>query len=83
MGNPLFENRNRNQGPVPGQNQGGIFGAIYNRMYQSNPQFRDLANSVNSQGIDEVCAQHGIDPNQVKNMKPSDMVNFLMQNGAM
>ena len=60
---------------------GGIFETIYNRMYRSNPQFRDFANQARGKSIEEVCAQHGIDPSQVRNMDQSKLVDFMAKNG--
>ena len=80
MPNPLFENQNRANGPAQG---GGIFGLLYNKLYQTNPQFRDFANSAKGKSIDQVCAERGIDPNKVKGMSENDMANFLAKNGLL
>lgn len=72
MSNPLFDNQ-----PQPG-NQ-GIFGLIkqlksggaeqmFNQMYQSNPQFRDFANSMKGKSPEQAFRENGFDFNSFKNM---------------
>ena len=72
MPNPLFENQ-----PQPG-NQ-GIFGlirqlrgggadAMFNQMYQSNPQFRDFANSMRGKTPEQAFRERGFDFDQIKGM---------------
>lgn len=77
MANPLFSRQN-----PPAPVGGGIFGAMFNRMYQNNPQFRDFANSMKGLSEDEMISKCGVDPNQVRNAvsNPSD---FFMKNGMM
>lgn len=72
MASPIFGNQ-----PQPG-NQ-GIFGlikqlrngdsqAIFNQMYESNPQFRDFANSMKGKTPEEAFKEKGFDYNQFKGM---------------
>jgi hypothetical protein len=72
MSNPLFDNQLQ-----PG-NQ-GIFGLIkqlksgnaqqmFNQMYQSNPQFRDFANSMKGKSPEQAFQEKGFDFSQFKNM---------------
>ena len=70
MSNPLFNNQ-----PQPG-NQ-GIFGLMkqlkggnpqemFNQMYQTNPQFRDFANSVKGKTPEQAFQEKGFDFNSFK-----------------
>ena len=70
--NPLFQND-----PKPGS--GGIFGligqlkggnaqALYDRMYQSNPQFRDFANSMRGKTPEQAFQENGFDFSQFKGL---------------
>jgi len=72
MTNPLFNNQ-----PQPG-NQ-GIFGLMkqlkgggaqqmFNQMYQSNPQFRDFANSMKGKTPEQAFQERGFDFNSFRNM---------------
>ena len=71
MSNPLFDNQSQ-----PG-NQ-GIFGLIkqlksgnaqqfFNQMYQSNPEFRDFANSMKGKTPEQAFKEKGFDYNSFKN----------------
>lgn len=72
MTSPIFGNQ-----PQPG-NQ-GIFGlikqlrggnsqAIFDQMYQSNPQFRDFANSMKGKTPEEAFKEKGFDYSKIKNL---------------
>ena len=72
MSNPLFDTQ-----PQPGnqgifglikQLQGGGAEQIFNQMYQSNPQFRDFANSMKGKTPQEALQENGFDYNSFKNM---------------
>ena len=65
MPNPLFNNQ-----PQPGDQ--GIFGLIkqlksgnaeqlFNQMYQTNPQFRDFANSMKGKTPEQAFQEKGFD----------------------
>lgn len=41
---------------------------IFNMLYQRNPRFRELADSVRGQNPMEACQQHGVDYNQLQNI---------------
>ena len=78
MPNPMFENR-QPQSPAKG---GGIFAAMFNRMYNSNPAFRDFANSMKGLSEDEMIRKCGADPAEVNRAK-QDPTSFLMGKGMM
>ena len=79
MPNPLFEPQYNRRQPVNG---GGIFGMLFNRIYQANPEFRDFANSAQGKSIDDICREKGIDPRKVTRMSPEEILQFLSQNGV-
>jgi hypothetical protein len=65
MPNPIFENQ-----PQPGDQ--GIFGLVkqlkgggaeqmFNQMYQTNPQFRDFANSMKGKTPQQAFQERGFD----------------------
>lgn len=54
---------------------------LYNRLYQTNPAFRDFANSAQGKSIDDICREKGIDPRRVKGMSTEEILQFLNQNG--
>lgn len=73
MPNPLFENRT----PRPGNQS--IFGlmsqlrnggaeSMFNQMYQTNPQFRDFANSMKGKNPEQAFKERGFDFNSFKGM---------------
>ena len=78
MPNPMFEG-SQQQAPAQG---GGIFGAMFNRMYNSNPAFRDFANSMKGLSEEEMIRKCGADPSQVEQAK-KDPASFLVQRGLM
>lgn len=72
MTNPVFDNQ-----PQPGNM--GIFGLIkqlrdgdpkatFDRLYESNPQFRDFANSMKDKPIEQAYQEKGFDYNQFKGL---------------
>lgn len=78
MPNPLFEPQGNRRQPVTG---GGIFGMVFNRIYQTNPAFWDFANSAQGKSIDDICREKGIDPRKVTGMSPEEILQFLSKNG--
>lgn len=50
---------------------------IFNMLYQRNPQFRQLADSVRGQDPREVCQQRGLDYNQLQNMDVNQVRQML------
>ena len=77
MANPLFESQK------PQKQGGGIVEMIYNKMYNSIPEFRDLANSAKGKSIEQVYAEHGQDYNRYKNMSEGDIAQMLSKNGLL
>lgn len=72
MPNPIFDNQ-----PKPGST--GLFGllgqlkggnpkAMFDQMYESNPQFRDFANSMKGKPIEQAYQENGFDYDQFKGM---------------
>ncbi len=72
MPNPLFENQIQpgNQGifGLIKQLKTGNVDSIFNEMYQTNPQFRDFANSVKGKSPEQAFREQGFDFNPFKNM---------------
>ena len=50
------------------QLKGGNAEQMFNQMYQSNPQFRDFANSVKNKTPEQAFQEKGFDFNSFKNM---------------
>ena len=75
MANPLFENNNNSQGG------GGIFGLVYNKMYQNIPEFRDLANNAKGKSLKQAYSEKGFDYNDYKNMSEDDIIALMHKNG--
>ena len=73
MPNPIFSNQPRtgDQGifGLIKQLRGGNPQALFDQMYQSNPQFRDFANSMKGKTPEEAFREHGLDYNQFKNLR--------------
>ena len=76
MPNPLFDRRRQ---PAPMQG-GGIFDSVFNQVYQSNPQFRDFANSMRGKTMEQACRENGVDPAQLFEAKKNPQ-RFLSQFG--
>jgi hypothetical protein len=72
MPNPLFENQTQpgNQGifGLIKQLKTGNVDGIFNEMYQTNPQFRDFANSVKGKSPEQAFQEQGFDFSPFKNM---------------
>ncbi len=70
-------------GPInPQMNQGGgpgnlIQNMIFNCLYQSNPKFRELANSVQGKTPEQAFQEQGLDYSQFKNISPAQIKNML------
>lgn len=47
----------------------GPSNAVFNQMYNSNPQFRNFANSVRGKTPEEAFKQKGLDFNDFRNLK--------------
>ena len=50
---------------------------IFNKMYQSNPNFRAFADQMQGKNPEEAFRQQGLDYNQFKNMNPNDIKRML------
>lgn len=74
MPNPIFANEQRSSNPIMGVLQGlrGAMGgnpqAMYEQMYQTNPQFRDFANSMKGKDLREAFSERGYDYDQIRGM---------------
>lgn len=73
MGNILFQNnRPKNNWPL-GQlaqiRRQGPSNVLFNQMYQSNPQFKQFADSMQGKTPQQAFQEHGLDFNQFKNLK--------------
>lgn len=71
-----------NQPPMnPQMNQGGsdslIQRMIFNRMYQSNPQFRQIADSVQGKTPEQAFREQGLDYSQFQNISPAQIIKML------
>lgn len=70
-------------GPTsPQMNQGGgpgnlIQRMIFNRMYQSNPQFRQFADSMQGKTPEQAFQEQGLDYSQFQNINPAQIKNML------
>ena len=70
-------------GSMPGPtNQGGgpgnlIQRMIFNRMYQSNPQFRQFADSMQGKTPEQAFQEQGLDYAQFQNINPNQIKNML------
>lgn len=76
-GNPM-----PNSMPAPiNQPQGGPSGLIqnliFNRLYQSNPQFRQFADSMQGKTPEQAFQEQGLDYNQYRNMDANQIKNML------
>lgn len=66
------------QGPT---NQGGPAGLIqnmiFNKMYRSNPNFRQFADSMRGRSPEEAFKEQGLDYSQFQNVNPNQIKNML------
>lgn len=81
MGNPQ---QNSMPGPINSQmpnQQSGPLGLmqnmIFNRMYNSNPQFKQFADSMQGMTPEQAFQQQGLDYNQYKNMTPEQVMRMM------
>ena len=73
MANPIFDKFGQNN-----KKSGSIFDILYNRLYDSNPQFRDFANNAKGKSIEDLCMQYGIDPKRVTGMSQEDVLSTIL-----
>lgn len=70
-------------GPInPQMNQGGgpgnlIQRMIFNSLYQSNPKFREFANSMQGKTPEQAFQEQGLDYSQFQNINPAQIKNML------
>ena len=77
---PAINGTPMGQGQIAPTNNGpGAFieRMIFNTMYRANPQFRQLADSVQGQSPEQAFQDRGLDPNQYMNMDPSVIQRML------
>lgn len=83
MPNPLRNPMPMPQGPGPSNPQqlGGpanfMQQMIFNKLYQSNPQFRAFADSMRGQNPQQAFQERGLDYNQFQNMDINQVRRML------
>jgi len=50
---------------------------IFNKMYQSNPQFRQFADSMQGKTPEQAFQEQGLDYSQFQNMNPAQIKQML------
>lgn len=74
MANPLFQNQANNSGnPISNMINSlkaqGPSEAVFNAMYNNNPNFRQFADTVRNKTPEQAFREHGLDFNQFRNQK--------------
>lgn len=77
MANILFQNlqkrKQNNNSPlydsISNLKNSGSSNAVFNRLYQTNSQFRQFANSVKGKSPEQAFSEHGLDFNQFRSFK--------------
>lgn len=74
MGNILFQNNPKPRGnsildQVNQLRQAGPSAALFNKMYNENPQFRQFADSMNGKTPEQAFRENGLDFNQFRNLR--------------
>ena len=74
MGNMLFQNSQKNSGNsvlsmINSLKSQGPSNAVFNQMYQNNPNFRQFADQVRNMTPEQAFSQYGLDFNQYRNLK--------------
>ncbi len=81
MGQGMGNNQVPNSMPGPTNQGGGPVGLmqrmIFNRMYQSNPQFRQFADSMQGKTPEQAFQEQGLDYSQFQNVNPAQIKNML------
>lgn len=72
MGNILFKDSPQPQGnsilsQIQQVRQAGPSSIVFGKLYQSNPQFRQFANSVKGKTPEQAFSEHGLDFSQFSN----------------
>ena len=69
------------QGQVGATNTGGPMNLmqrmIFNKLYNTNPKFRDLADRVRDKTPEQAFQEQGLDYNQFQNIDPTQIKNML------
>lgn len=69
------------QGPVGATNTGGPMDLmqrmIFNKLYNTNPKFRDLADRVRDKTPEQAFQEQGLDYNRFQNIDPVQIKNML------
>lgn len=63
--------------PMGGGPMNMIGQMIFNRMYQSNPQFRQFADSMQGKTPEQAFQEQGLDYSQYQNVNPAQIKNML------
>lgn len=67
-----------NQPPVNNGGSGNMIqNMIFNKMYQSNPQFRQFADSMRGKTPEQAFQEQGLDYSQYQNIGPEQIKNML------
>ena len=74
MGNMLFQDSPKNSGNsvinmVNNLKAQGSSSALFNQMYQNNPNFKQFADQVRNMTPDQAFSQYGLDFNQFRNLR--------------
>lgn len=67
-------------GPMAGQTNGSMNfmqRMIFNKLYNSNPQFRQFADSMQGKTPEQAFQEQGLDYNQFQNVNPNQIRNML------
>ena len=66
---------------ITGQTNGGLNGMlqrmIFNKLYNSNPQFRAFADQMRDKTPEQAFQEQGLDYNQFQNINPAQIKNML------
>lgn len=72
MANMLFNRNNQNNTPLAQLQQlrqQGPSNVLFNKMYNSNPQFKQFADSMQGKTPEQAFSENGLDFNRFKNLK--------------
>lgn len=72
MANMLFNRNNQNNSPLvqlQQLRQQGPSNVLFKQMYNSNPQFKQFADSMQGKTPEQAFSENGLDFNRFKNLK--------------
>lgn len=72
MANMLFNRNNQNNTPLvqlQQLRQQGPSNVLFDKMYNSNPQFKQFADSMQGKTPEQAFSENGLDFNRFKNLK--------------